>query len=69
LGKKRIRKNGKIIPNMEVKFIKDRFDKYVLDNKIEVKMGKHKLFQHMNLLILLSKTISKYNGGIVNIFD
>ncbi len=40
----RFSEKGKIIPNMEVRFIKDEFDKLAFDNRVIVKIGKHKLF-------------------------
>lgn len=40
----RIAKKDTIIPNIELKFVKDDFDKYAIDNRLEVILGEEHLF-------------------------
>lgn len=40
----RIAKEDTIIPNIELKFVKDDFDRYSIDNRLEVVMGEKHLF-------------------------
>ncbi|VVB60667.1 Uncharacterised protein [uncultured archaeon] len=40
----RIADNKKVIPNLEVKFVKDEIDRYSLDKKIRVEIGDKTLF-------------------------
>lgn len=40
----RIAENKKVIPNFELKFVKDASDKYSIDKKMRVKIGEKELF-------------------------
>ncbi len=40
----RIAENKKVIPNFEIKFVKDELDKYSFDKKVRVQIGKKMLF-------------------------
>jgi len=40
----RIAKEDTIIPNIELKFVKDDFDRYSIDNRLEVVIGEKHLF-------------------------
>ncbi|KAF5417442.1 hypothetical protein C5S35_12260 [Candidatus Methanophagaceae archaeon] len=40
----RIAKEDTIIPNIELKFVKDDFDNYAIDNRLEVVLGEKHLF-------------------------
>jgi hypothetical protein len=40
----RIAKEDTIIPNIELKFVKDDFDRYAIDNRLEVVIGEKHLF-------------------------
>lgn len=40
----RIAKEDTIIPNIELKFVKDDFDKYTIDNRLKVAMNKKNVF-------------------------
>ena len=40
----RIAKEDTIIPNIELKFVKDDFDRYSIDNRLEVVLGEKRLF-------------------------
>lgn len=40
----RVAKEETIIPNIELKFVKDDFDRYALDNRLELVMGGRHLF-------------------------
>lgn len=40
----RIVKKGTIIPNIDFKFIKDEFDRYSIDNRIEIVIGENHLY-------------------------
>jgi hypothetical protein len=40
----RIAKENTVIPNIELKFVKDDFDRYSLDNKLRVIMGENQVF-------------------------
>jgi len=39
----RIAKSGEIIPNIELKFVKDYFDNFSLENSLKVMMGDHEI--------------------------
>jgi hypothetical protein len=40
----RIARENTVIPNIELKFVKDDFDRYSLDNKLRVIMGENQVF-------------------------